>query len=173
MSTENACNFLITGDFNSRIGQECDYVTNDSNLHVNVLPNDYVCDQEIPRKSQDTIVNSNGYLLLDFLKQSGLRIANGRVCEDKNFGAFTYVDARGSSLVDYCIVNPEILSEYLSFYIHDPNILSDSCLVEFSLSSNYTFETEDNSGDDSSGFAYFKWIMLIKKNIKLLKIQEM
>ena len=60
--TENACNILITGDFNSRIGQECDYVTNDSNLHVNVQPNNYVSDQEISRKSQDTIVNSNGYL---------------------------------------------------------------------------------------------------------------
>ena len=165
--TENACNFLITGDFNSRIGQECDYVTNDSNLHVNVLPDDYVCDQEIPRKSQDTIVNLNGYLLLDFLKQSGLRIANGRVCEDKNVGAFTYVGARGSSLVDYCIVNPEILSEFLSFYIHDPHILSDHCLVEFSLSFNYTFETEDNSGDDSSGFTHFKWDNAHKEEYKI------
>ena len=73
------------------------------------------------------IVNLNGYLLLGFFKQSGLRIANERVCEDKNVGAFTYVGPRGSSLVDYCIVNPEILSEFLSFYIHDPNILSDHC----------------------------------------------
>lgn len=67
-TTENACNFLLLGDLNSRIGQECDYVTYDSDTHVNILPDDYVCDQEIPRKSQDNIVNYNGHLLLDFFK---------------------------------------------------------------------------------------------------------
>ena len=55
------------------------------------LPDDYVSDEEIPRKSQDNIVNSNGQLLLEFLKHSDLRIANGRVCEDKQIGAYTYV----------------------------------------------------------------------------------
>ena len=38
-----------------------DYAT-----HMNILPDDYIPDQEIPRKSQDNVVNSNGQLLLEF-----------------------------------------------------------------------------------------------------------
>ena len=29
--------------------------------------------------------------------------------------------------MDYCIVNPELLSDFTSFYVHDPNIISDHC----------------------------------------------
>ena len=106
-------------------------MVDDHATHKHILPDDYVSDQEIPRKSQDNIVNSNGQLLLDILKQSGLRIANGRVCEDKQIGAYTFVGSRGSSLVDYCIVNTELLSDFSSFYVHDPNMLSDHCLICF------------------------------------------
>ena len=79
---------ILLGDLNSRVGQQCDYVADDYVTHMDVLPDDYIPDQEITRKSQDNVVNSNhGLLLLEFLKQTGLRIANGRVCEDKDIGA--------------------------------------------------------------------------------------
>ena len=29
--------------------------------------------------------------------------------------------------MDYCIVNFELFSEFVSFYVHDPNIFSDHC----------------------------------------------
>ena len=96
----DACNFVVLGDFSSRTGQQCDYVVDDHATHIDILPDDYVSDREIPSKSQDNIVNSNGQLTLKFLKQSGLRIANGRVCEAKQIGAYTFVGSRGSSLVD-------------------------------------------------------------------------
>ena len=113
-STNENCNFMIVGDLNSRIGQELDCVSDDRDIYMNVLPDDYVSDKKIERKSQDLITNANGYLLLDFPKQSGLIIANGRVCEDKNTGAVTYVGSRGSSLVDCCIVNFELFPEFVS-----------------------------------------------------------
>ena len=115
--TENAFNFLVMGDFNSRIGQECDYFTNDSNLHVNVLPDNYVCDQEFPRTSQDAIVKSNGYLLLDFLNSPGFALQTGEYMNEVGVGGFTYVGTRGSSFVEFCVVNPEILSEFLSLFM--------------------------------------------------------
>ena len=142
---------------NSRIGQHCDYVTEDYATHMDVLPDDYVPDLKIPRKSQDNTVNSNGQLLLDFLKQSGLRIANGRVCEDRDVGAYTFVGSRGSSLVDYCIANVDLFELFVSFYVHDPNPLSDHCLIEFSLSSNIDLETPVECDNDGSNFQYFKW----------------
>ena len=65
-TNNEACNFVILGDLNSRIGQQCDYVADDYATHMNILPDDYIPDQEIPRKSQDNVVNSNGQLLLEF-----------------------------------------------------------------------------------------------------------
>ena len=136
-TTEDACNFIILGNINSRIGQHCDYVTEDCATHMDVLPDDYVPDLKMPRKSQDNTVtvNSNGQLLLDFLKQSGLCIANGRICEDRDVGAYTFVRSRGGSLVNYCIANVDVFQLFVSFYVHDPNPLPDHCLIEFSLSS--------------------------------------
>ena len=137
--TDNTCNLILLGDLNSRIGQQCDYVKDDFATHIDALPDDYISDLELPRSSTDNIVNSNGHMLLEFLKQTGLRVANGRVGEDKNVGACTYVGSKGSSLVDFCIVNVELLSEFSTFYVHDPNILSDHCLIEFSLASRFSY----------------------------------
>ena len=100
--TNDKCNFLCLGDFNARVGNRSDFVSEENVKHMPFLPEDYITDTELPRKSQDTGVNSNGLLLLDFLKQSGLRIANGRVCGD--IGSCTFVGNRGSSLVDYWII---------------------------------------------------------------------
>ena len=83
-------------------------------------------------------------------------MANGRVCEDKNIGSFTFVGSRGSSLVDYCIVNPELLLDFTSFYVHDPNIISDHCLIEFSLVSTVVRQVLDGNAEDAS-FSNYKW----------------
>ena len=45
--------------------------------------------------------------------------------------------------MDYCIVNFELFSEFVSFYVHDPNIFSDHCLIEFSLNAKEK-HAEDN-----------------------------
>ena len=48
-----------------------------------------------------------------FLKQSSLRIVNGRVCDDQ--GNCSYMGGTGSSLIDYCIVKPELLPYFALF----------------------------------------------------------
>ena len=68
-NTNENCNFMIVGDLNSRIRQELDYVSDDRDIYMNVLPDDYVPDEKLERKSQDLITNANGYLLIYFLKQ--------------------------------------------------------------------------------------------------------
>ena len=47
--------------------------------------------------------------------------------------SFTFVHNRGSNLADFCIAHPDLFSDFTSFYVHDPNIISDHCLFEFSL----------------------------------------
>ena len=81
-----SCNFLLCGDFNSRTSNYPDFVTDDDTVHISVLPDDYVSDTQLPRFSEDEgHSNSNGHLLLDFCKQTGLRIMNGRVGNDKGW----------------------------------------------------------------------------------------
>jgi len=65
-----------------------------------------------------------------------LRILNGRVGDDKNIGKYTYVASTGSSVVDYVISTPNMFNFVSHFVVHEPNILSDHCIIDFYL----TFE---------------------------------
>ena len=95
-------------------------------------------------------------MLLEFITQTGHHVANGRVGEDKNVGACTCVGSKGSSLVDFCIVTVELLSEFSTFYVHDPNILSDHCLVEFSLASRFSYCQTDKPSEAHCEYQYFR-----------------
>ena len=80
--TQNKCNFLICGDFNSRSSDNPDFVIDDDPTHISVLPDDYTPDNFMQRFSEDQgHTNNNGLYLLDFCKQTGMRIMNGRVGE--------------------------------------------------------------------------------------------
>ena len=152
-----SCNFLLCGDFNSRTSNYPDFVTDDDTVHISVLPDDYVSDTQLPRFSEDEgHSNSNGHLLLDFCKQTGLRIMNGRVGNDKGVGKYTFVGRRGGSLVDYVLSSQSLISLVKTFDVQNPNIMSDHCLVHFSL--ELAVENEDRQNDDyeSVGFKY-KW----------------
>ena len=78
-------------------------------------------------------VNNNGLLLLEFCKQTGLRIMNGRVGNDSGIGRYTFVGHRGCSVVDYVLGSQETFSLIKSFEVQEPNTFSDHCLVNFSL----------------------------------------
>ena len=149
-------------------------MVDDHAIHMDILPDDYVSDQEIPRKSQDNAGNCNGQLLLKFLKQSGLRIANERVCEDKQIGAYTFVGSRGSSFVDCCIVNTELLSVFFfsSFSVHDPNLLSDHCPTEFAFSSSFVLDLMKICILIMMEpiFITINWIIILRKSISPLYI---
>ncbi len=132
--TDGLCSFIFLGDMNSRVGHLSDYIENDDpDPSVHVLPDDYVSDTPLPRASQDYIVNQNGRSLIEFCKESGLRIANGRVGGDAVIGKYTFTGTQGKSLIDYVISSQCLLNRFSSFYIDDPNILSDHCAVNFSL----------------------------------------
>lgn len=145
-SSRNKCQFLICGDFNARVANLSDYVENDSASHVSVLPDDYVEDVPMARWSEDTGTNQYGPFLLDFCKQSGLRIVNGRFGQES--GKYTYLTDRGKSVIDYVISSQTLFNRISNFMISDPNILSDHCLLSFSLKceiNTFTQEEADNS----------------------------
>jgi len=61
---------------------------------------------------------------------------NGRVGEDKGIGRYTYVGSSGSSLVDYVITTQNLFSFVDTFVVKEPTILSDHCLIDFSITFN-------------------------------------
>ena len=85
------------------------------------------------RASEDKGYNRYGSQLLDFCKETGLRIVNGRIGNDKGVGKCTYVGSTGKSLVDYVIASQCLFSAIRTFNVSEPNILSDHCMVHFSF----------------------------------------
>ena len=99
-----------------------DYISDDDSRHMYPLPEDYTADEQLPRNNTDAVVNSNGRLLVDSCKETGLRIANGRVGQDANIGECTYMDRNGSSLIDYILMSQNMLDMFSSFHVCTPNI---------------------------------------------------
>ncbi|VDI46083.1 Hypothetical predicted protein [Mytilus galloprovincialis] len=94
---------LVCGDLNSRIGELSDFLLNDD-LDKYVESVEHVVNPIISdRSSMDKTVNAFGRKLLQMCFNTGLVVANGRLCNDKN-GNFTFCTAKGRSVNDYLLV---------------------------------------------------------------------
>ena len=51
--TNDNCSFLIYGDFNSRTSINPGFVEEDGFVHMSVLPDEYIPDNQLPRFSSD------------------------------------------------------------------------------------------------------------------------
>jgi hypothetical protein len=76
INVENHCNgnahFILCGDYNARTSILKDFASDDDISHLEMLPDDYFCDTDLPRRSKDQgHVNNNGLHLIDFCKQTG------------------------------------------------------------------------------------------------------
>ena len=80
-------------------------------------------------------------MLLDFCKQTPLRIVNGRFGSDKLIGSYTCTTSKGQSLVDYVLASRSVLTKIESFDVGEPNILSDHHLISISLSMHADTDT--------------------------------
>ena len=66
-------------------------------------------------------------------------------------GKYTFVGRRGSSLVDYVLSSQSLFSLVKTFDVQNPNIMSDHCLVHFSL--ELAVVNEDRQNDDKESVA--------------------
>ena len=88
---------IICVDFNSRTVIIADYDTFDSDVQHVITA----------RLNQDNITNKYGRSLITFFKRTQLKTENGRffkMFKDKNIGTFTYYSQRGTSIIDYLIL---------------------------------------------------------------------
>ncbi|XP_024884581.1 trichohyalin-like [Temnothorax curvispinosus] len=83
----------IGGDFNARIGGEGKNYEGDN-------------DEERQRSSKDGVINTEGKEFLGMLEERGWEVGNGNMRGDEE-GEWTYSGGRGTSVVDYMVVNRE------------------------------------------------------------------
>ena len=55
------------------------------------LPDAYVCDDYIPRCSEDKVINTKGHLLIDFCKETSLIMLNDTCGYNCNPEKYTFV----------------------------------------------------------------------------------
>jgi len=95
------CLVVIGGDFNIRTGELGSIV-----------------EAGIARRSKDKTVGNGGRNLIDWVQNKGWYVLNG-TCRGDWEGEYTYVGARGSTVIDYVIVNEKAHNIILDFKIED------------------------------------------------------
>ena len=100
----------ICGDFNSRCGELDDFI-----IGVDVLPQ---------RKVIDFTLNNYGERLIDCLINTNMCMLNGRSDGDQNY---TSISVNGSSVVDYCIIPHNQLSNFTNFSVSLTSDLISAC----------------------------------------------
>jgi len=124
---------ILMGDINARVGNNNDYIINDSIKHL-PLDSDYILDShETPRISQDAILDNRGKHLLEICIGAQMRLLNGRKLGDSQ-GYLTCHKYNGSSVVDYTLCSEQLLKHIPYFKVHPfLGTLSDHCMISFNL----------------------------------------
>ena len=132
---------ICLGDFNARSGTELDYLNNEDNSDIPFIPDHYVTDTiaTFPRGNKDTVTNQYGEQLIALCRSVPLRVCNGRKLGDI-LGEYTCYKWNGQSVVDYCLVSPNIYNKVSSFKVNNfiPQ-LSDHCSISLTLQSDFYY----------------------------------
>ena len=141
---------FVCGDFNSRVGSRLDFIEQD--IYSDFIDNhNYKPDTYLYRCTQDQTVNTFGHKLLDLCRSTSLRIANGRLGNDK-VGTFTFANYNSHSVIDYLLLNEAGFKHINDFTIHSFTEWSDHAPLSFSIDcyavANKSTETR---------FIYHKW----------------
>ena len=116
---------FIAGDFNAR--------TRDENEIVILSDDDNFTEIPIRTSSDKKPLNSSGTDLIEFCKETGFVILNGRVGKDKNVGVFTCINYNGSSVVDYMLCSASDFYLANDFVVHPSSVYSDHSLIQCTI----------------------------------------
>jgi exonuclease III len=137
-----------TGDYNSRVGNKCDYIIHD---YINILHDDldYCPDQVSARASVDNVCNNHGIKLLDLCKSTCTRIVNGRIGDSCKH---TFYSQNGTSTIDYVLTSERNFAFIVDFKIGNFNEWSDHAPLHLSLCCNNCSPSQKRFTD-----VKFKW----------------
>ena len=124
----------ITGDLNSRVGENLDYIENIDldrfvDLPIDDTPSSFFRD----RKSMDKQSNIFGKKLLSLCKENNIKIVNGRLEEGKLTYHCLNRNRACGSVVDYIITKAEHFKFLSSMKILDLSEHSDHCPIHFTM----------------------------------------
>ena len=139
MYKEKGC-VIVSGDFNSRIGNSLDFIEHDmlspvlDDLISPVI--EYNNDTSMPvRRSQDNVVNSFGRKFLDLCRSTCTRVCNGRIVGDRD-GRYTFFNHLGTSVNDFTLVSENYFHVIVYFHVEDFNEWSEYAPLTFHISVN-------------------------------------
>ena len=127
---------MLMGDLNCRTGTADDYIsTGRSRNFVNIINDDPTieiddvinnCTVNIrkSRASQDKVLNEYGRELLTICKRNNMFIVNSRFGDTPD-GSYTCHTSNGHSVVDYFIVDAELILNVTEFSVGEDTPLSD------------------------------------------------
>lgn len=99
----NITNLMLAGDFNARTAEQGSRINEQDG-------------NEIKRNSKDKILNKEGERLLHLIEENGWNLLNGNTKGDEE-GNLTFIDTKGESVIDYCIVNERARNKIKSFRV--------------------------------------------------------
>lgn len=102
---------IVLGDFNARTADGIDGFECEKNCGMGLI-----IEPSKERRSRDKVINKDGENMLDFCRQTGLRIVNGRSESDPQ-GDITFLSPQGQSLIDYCLIDSDSFDRVLDFKI--------------------------------------------------------
>jgi len=107
---------IVGGDFNIRIGE---------------LGGRNMEEGDVERYSKDKVIGNGGKQLVEWIMEKGWYILNGTIEGDWE-GEYTYVGARGNSVIDYVVVNEEMRDRIRLFKIGE-KVDSDHLPLEIEI----------------------------------------
>ncbi len=153
----------ICGDLNSRTGIASD-------MPMNYLVDDFFCEENDPfsnlqiydneletRHSMDKTCNTQGRSLLNMLRETDMRIVNGRHSHDKGVGRFTYIRGEACSVIDYLLAQSPNFGKIVSFKVCNKEPESDHCPISFTLECDIPTTSPKPNEHDTPKYSKFKW----------------
>ncbi len=102
-------------------------------------------------------MSTNLINLLSILKETDLRIVNGRHSDDKGVGHFTFIRGEARSVIDYLIAQSGNFENVLHFKVGSKEPESDHCPILFTIKSNLPTSKLKSQDQDASKYTKFKW----------------
>jgi len=163
-------NIILAGDFNARTGAKFAIPYKHVSEVEELCPDEGKGDLGMSRISQDKTVNLFGKKLMRLCQNFKMKIANGAVPGDR-IGAFTCHNHRGSSVVDYFILDHSIFNLVSNLIVLPPVFDSVHSPVSIFIETNIKIHKSIESLDPLP--RKFKWDSLkCETFLKLINQEE-
>ena len=141
--TLNSEQVILMGDFNARTKDLEDVLVGEKD-EGDLDEVDFFSTIDTHRANQDQFINYHGRQLAEYCIATRSYIANGRTIGDLR-GKYTCHQSRGSSTVDYAIINERLKNHVQNFQVLDPNTGSDHSAIKLKLSLPTKLKTKNDS----------------------------